>query len=1454
MKYVDRTATQYGERGDSFVQPSRPLSAFRHEWAYVLLGDPGAGKTTAFRHEAEAEEARYVTARELVRGDLGGDLDGDPDANDAVLFIDGLDEVRAGGGDPRSPLDHIVARLRKLGSPRFRVSCRPADWGLTDASALHSLLDSRQSLLDGGQRSRDTGRLPILRLDPLGNDDIRNILDGLPAAQGIDTADFVRQAVDRGLGGLLDNPQSLSLLTRVVARGQWPASRTEVFEEACRLLVQEQNPEHIDAGRRPDASDLDSKRLLDAAGQLSAFFVLTNAQALTLEGSLPRGGSCRDLSLEEVDGDRQALSRVLATMLFTAQSPGRFAPVHLHIAEYIGARFLCNAIKGETSGQGAGPPIARVLALLAGHDGGTAAGLRGMAAWLAALCGEARHALVSADPIGVLAHGDAGGFGDDDLAHLIRALEGRARQLSRQAWSAPALGSMIRPSTIKILRAHTGDNDRSDSRQTVVDLLLRGIPHAALAPWASPERSPTEARPFIAELLRLVRNRTWRPRVREAGLAAALHAVKRSGEGDELVDELLSDVKEGRLHDPNNQLRGNLLAALYPGRVTPEQIWDYVPEKADRWLIGHDIVFWSKTIEQNASDSDLPVLLEGLHANSSRLLTVLREDQLDVLVHRMLARMLNAHGESAPVSRLSKWIETAVWNEIPDAGRRNSSVHQHVRSWFADHPAICRDCLLEFLTRNAHKEHLRLNAWRYRRKLFNESPPPGFAAWCLDHSIGLANCHAPAARLLLEWAVPLRRIEPRFDRWVASATARLQELPELRDHLASLAAPQAPGVDATEATLAKWKQEAATVRERQRQEEQQFVAYVRARADQLAAASCEPALLDCLARTYFGFDSGHMLADPVESLRSSLDSDDNLVSAALSGFKCTLERDDLPDLDEIVRLDKEGRRSLYALPVLAGLTEGDRTGYGDHRRLTEDQIRRAMGFYYVSPRPMVRSPYPLVQGPHPGWYRRAEIPQWYDELVRSHAEVVAESLVAVHISKIKRKASCEEHLAPVAHDPRYRKLAQLAAPLLLRAFPASCTRPQISALRHLLWAAVGYAVDGLSSLVENRLGRSGMDVAQRVQWLGAGMLVSPGRYLSSAMEFIGKGSTTRVRHLMDFVVPDILPSFSMEWGTDGPGRATAALDVDAGLPSFLTWSTEQLAMAVRSVGARVEPWPPGGNEPEAHLMTPADEAADKAQRLLSAWLDGLANKPGAKAADALKTLAVAPELAAWRHDVLEALDQQAVLRRAQLHRIPTASEVRQVLRDGQPTNPADLLALLVARLEQLARDIRDDNTNDWRQYWNVDSHGRPKDPRPEPTCRDALLSALRSRLPTGVGVNFDAQPEAQYAEGKRSDIRVACNGHAVPVEIKKNTHPQLWSAVYDQLIAKYARARESGGFGVYLVLWFGASRTKTVPPTGRRPRTPGELRQRLESQVPPSKRHKIKVVVVDVSPPGDRSA
>ena len=174
----------------------------------------------------------------------------------------------------------------------------------------------------------------------------------------------------------------------------------------------------------------------------------------------------------------------------------------------------------------------------------------------------------------------------------------------------------------------------------------------------------------------------------------------------------------------------------------------------------------------------------------------------------------------------------------------------------------------------------------------------------------------------------------------------------------------------------------------------------------------------------------------------------------------------------------------------------------------------------------------------------------------------------------------------------------------------------------------------------------------------------------------------------------------------------------------------------------------------------------------------LAASPTKDASDALDHLLAEPTLSRW-HDVLsQAQDAQRVTWRDASYRHPTIEQVCQTLNDGTPANAADLAALVVDRLDEIADRIRTNNANYWRPYWNEDKNQNPTTPKHENSCRDALLDDLRLYFP-------NAEPEMMYVNDKRADIRVLYRNFQVPVEIKKNSHQKLWSAPRNQLIKLY---------------------------------------------------------------------
>ena len=253
------------------------------------------------------------------------------------------------------------------------------------------------------------------------------------------------------------------------------------------------------------------------------------------------------------------------------------------------------------------------------------------------------------------------------------------------------------------------------------------------------------------------------------------------------------------------------------------------------------------------------------------------------------------------------------------------------------------------------------------------------------------------------------------------------------------------------------------------------------------------------------------------------------------------------------------------------------------------------------------------------------------------------------------------------------------------------------------------------------------------------------------------------------------------------------------------------------------------------------QAAEQVDRLIRR----LAFLTDVDAAQALDALVDDEALSKWRFLLERVRDQQRVIHRDASYQHPDLVQVRQTLSNSAPANAGDLAALLVDRLDMVADQIRSSDTDDWRQYWNEGAYGRPESPKIEEHCRDALLSDLRKEIPAGVF----AKPEIEYDNDKRADVGVFYGSFNVPVEIKRDRDPRLWSALRDQLIAQYTIDLATGGHGVYLVFWFGDGRIP-APPRGRRPTGPAELRQRLEEQLTEAERRRITIRVIDVSRDG----
>lgn len=226
-------------------------------------------------------------------------------------------------------------------------------------------------------------------------------------------------------------------------------------------------------------------------------------------------------------------------------------------------------------------------------------------------------------------------------------------------------------------------------------------------------------------------------------------------------------------------------------------------------------------------------------------------------------------------------------------------------------------------------------------------------------------------------------------------------------------------------------------------------------------------------------------------------------------------------------------------------------------------------------------------------------------------------------------------------------------------------------------------------------------------------------------------------------------------------------------------------------------------------------------------------------------------LAAWHKLIRHVLAMHMRARRDNEFRHPEPARLADSLSGGAPASASDLLAIGVDVIDRIRHGLRTSDEGGWKDYWNTDSYNRPIDARVEEACRDRLLGVLRPRLESyQIGAVL---PEARRANETRTDLLVLGHrGSNLPVEIKRNNHPDLWTAAATQLLG-YAGAPGAQGLGIYLVFWFGDELVTTPPPGGTmRPESAGSLETMLIESLPPQLAGQIVVRVIDVSKPAAR--
>jgi predicted NACHT family NTPase len=1317
----------------------RPISAYDDAANIVLLGDPGAGKTYTFRESAARCGGRYVTARAFLVT---------PAAKfDGTLFIDGLDEKRAGRSD-RDTVDALVEKLFAVSPRSVRISCRVADWlGESDLAALRPYFEL-------------SGDPVVLQLARLSDDEQRIVLQ----AEGLSVTEadaFLRQATDRALSDFLENPQNLIMLLRAVQTGKWPATRKELFELSTQIMLKEFDQHRARTGAGVYTVD----EVRPAAGALCAARLISDIEAISLtdhetSAAIP---SYRSLTMVPPEKVIAALSRRVFVAGPAAESVDY---AHRTTAEYLGAAWLAGAVRD-------GMPFVRLQALT-GVDGHPAPELRGLHAWLAVHLDLPEHVdrLIDTDPYGVLTYGDAASLTKSSCAHLVNALGTLSETdpwFRSGNWQSPAIAALSRADMVNEFRAVLRSPTAGFGvRSIVVEAAALGAPM-----------------PALRDDLGAVVLRTQSPYAERLYAVIALLRIGRQGESiaASAFHKLGTDVNAVRL-------RAEIIHRMYGRPFGPTDILALLKDMAAS--SGEAAVGTLYALSENIPVDDIDTVLDGL-APSQQPYRASNRNEWEVarFVDRILTRAWQEIDDIDP-ARALRWLRLRYSYSGAYSGGRTDDLLASIRG----RPELLRAVTDQFFEALVPDKNRWQCLMRFREITFFQVTPDEMLEQMIGH---MARSPAGSEKelFLYEAAFAMNystggpRAQTFFDDLFARGDNRA-DLRAVRDAAMSCAIPR------------EFLNRSS--RENNEGDVETLGRNFEKEADAIRDGS-HLGWLTWVAQVYFClFDGLDEAARPRERLVETLGEADTQI--AVAGLLASSSRTNFPTLAEVAALSAEHRQHSWWLVMSAGLMERWETD-PSLAGLSDEFLKAALAYNLTNPA------FEQVDGSS-----RIIVPGWKTAAMQERPDLVREAYMAVAKAKLAKGDQIVDGLRELMVEDALRPFRGDAALELLRDFP-NADPHRLDELFRGVSATPATHQDFLGQADRVLNGTTVVDQRQHDMWLTAAYLLSPRRY-EAQLEASAAQRPAIVFDLRDHT------GYSYDArGSVQPG----------------TMPLPQLEFLARVTGTQ---YPETAYPTSAHWGNQnAWDGADFCRKLISE----ISAMPSEAATEALKRLEANPNMASYGAFLKHALANQRKLRRDSEYDRPDWPSTIKALSNGPPATLADLHALLLDQLDDLRTRIARANTDIYKLFWNLDSHSRPKSPRPEEACRDALVTLLRPALaPKGI----TAEPEGHMVADKRADISAAMPGRKILCELKRDYHADLWTAADQQLERFYAHDPEAKGFGIYGVLWFGGKRSSSIPrhPDGLRPpKSATELEQMLRERIPADRRNRIAVLVIDVSGP-----
>jgi predicted NACHT family NTPase len=396
-------------------------------------------------------------------------------------------------------------------------------------------------------------------------------------------------------------PVTLEFLLNTFNReGQFPSAKKDLYFKGCRLLAEETSQSRQDARQ---IGRLTPDQRLVVASRVAALTVFTMRYAIWTSpdrGDVPEEditvsamcGGKESYSGQEIEVSEAAIREVLDTGLFSSRGPSRIGWAHQTYAEYLAAYYLVH--RGLTHAQ--------IMSLIV-HPGDSkrklVPQLHETAAWIAGMVPEVFRDIMDSD-VEVLLKSDVATADVSDREALVRTLLKslqKEKVLYRDLGARGTYRKLSYPGLADHLKVYLTDRTKS--------LIVRRE--------ATDIAEACELVDVQDELGNIALDSTEPLQLR----TNAAYAIQRIG-SDDTKKRLRSLLESPRSEDPDDELKGCALRALWPSNIAAEELFSILRPPSNDSFIGAYHMFLSHDLPKQIQKPHLTAALDWLESQPSR--------------------------------------------------------------------------------------------------------------------------------------------------------------------------------------------------------------------------------------------------------------------------------------------------------------------------------------------------------------------------------------------------------------------------------------------------------------------------------------------------------------------------------------------------------------------------------------------------------------------------------------------------------------------------------------------------------------------------------------------------------------------------------------------------------------------------------------------------------------------